>query len=83
MASITIRKLDETTKKKLRVRAAQRGHSMEEEVRHIIKTALKDRSPTGESLFAAIRRHVEPVGGLELEIPVRSKRVRAPLRLRK
>jgi hypothetical protein len=33
MASITIRNLDETLKRKLRVRAAHRNHSMEDEVR--------------------------------------------------
>ena len=33
MASITVRNLDDELKQRLRVRAAQHGHSMEEEVR--------------------------------------------------
>jgi len=36
MASITIRKLDEKTKERLRVRAAQHWRSMEEEARTLL-----------------------------------------------
>ena len=35
MASLTIRNLDETLKRRLRLRAAGHGRSMEEEVREI------------------------------------------------
>ena len=38
MASITIRQLPETTKRKLRIRAAQHGRSMEQEAREILKS---------------------------------------------
>jgi plasmid stability protein len=37
MASITIRNLDEALKRKLRVRAAHRNRSMEDEVRDILR----------------------------------------------
>ena len=40
MAAITIRKLDEATKVRLRVRAAQHGRSMEEEAREILRLSL-------------------------------------------
>jgi plasmid stability protein len=40
MASITIRKLPETTKRDLRIRAAQHGHSMEQEAREILERVL-------------------------------------------
>jgi plasmid stability protein len=40
MSSITIRNLDPAIKERLRVRAAQHGHSMEAEARHIMQTAL-------------------------------------------
>jgi plasmid stability protein len=47
MASLTIRNLDEETKRALRIRAAQRGVSMEEEARRILKAALADaRQPS-------------------------------------
>ena len=39
MPSITIRQLDETTKRRLRLRAARAGRSMEDEVRTILRTA--------------------------------------------
>jgi len=40
MASITIRNLDETVKRKLRLRAAQRNLWMEDEARDILRRAL-------------------------------------------
>ncbi len=40
MSSITVRKLDPALKERLRVRAAERGHSMEAEVRRILREAL-------------------------------------------
>ena len=39
MASITIRQLDEALKKRLRLRAAQSGRSVEDEVRTILREA--------------------------------------------
>jgi len=45
MASITIRQLDEALKKKLRLRAAQSGRSVEDEVRTILREVAEDSSP--------------------------------------
>ena len=42
MASLTIRKLDEALKKRLRLRAAQNGRSMEDEARTILRRAAGD-----------------------------------------
>jgi hypothetical protein len=41
MASITIRNLDDTIKARLRLRAAQHGWSMEQEVREILQQSLQ------------------------------------------
>jgi len=41
MSSITIRNLDPAIKERLRIQAAEHGHSMETEVRHILQTTLK------------------------------------------
>lgn len=71
MASITIRQLPETTKRKLRIRAAKHGRSMEQEAREILKTALKEREEQPKDLAEAIRRRFAPFGGVELEIPPR------------
>ena len=71
MATITIRKLDDRVKARLRVRAAQHGRSMEEEARKILADSVEVQEPrTGKELVEAIRKIVEPVGGFELpELP--------------
>ena len=62
MASLTIRRLDEALKQRLRLRAAQHGRSVEEEIRQILKAAagatartsaapLPHYSPTPKGLF--------------------------------
>ena len=71
MASITIRKLDDDLKQRLRVRAAEHGHSMEQEARDILEAALDGPARTGEELVRRIRARVEPYGGFELELPPR------------
>src|ERR1700746_4101743 len=42
MASLTVRQLDEKLKKLLRMRAARRGRSMEDEVRVILRQAAEE-----------------------------------------
>jgi plasmid stability protein len=71
MASITIRKLEETTKRKLRMRAARHGRSMEQEAREILKSELDRPAEKTEDLGQAIRRRFARLGGVELNIPPR------------
>jgi plasmid stability protein len=73
MATITIRRVDEKVKAKLRVRAASHGRSMEEEARTILRQAVElEPSPAiSENLAEVIRRRFAPFGGVELEIPPR------------
>jgi plasmid stability protein len=78
MASLLIRKLDEALKSRLRIRAAQRGHSMEEEAREILRLALAAESSRPLNLAEAIRRHVTPFGGVDLEIAPREAVRRPP-----
>ena len=66
MASITIRNLDDDLKARLRVRAAERGRSMEEEAREIIRCALSERRRKVRSLAAAIRQRFADLGGVDL-----------------
>jgi plasmid stability protein len=75
MATLTIRNLDEALKRRLRVRAAQHGRSMEEEVREILREVVSERS--GPDLAASIRARVAGIGGVELELPAREP-VREP-----
>ena len=78
MSSITIRKLDPALKERLRIRAAEHGHSMEAEARTILQSALgtrrssMEREATGADLIARIRARFEPLGFVDLELPSRS-----------
>lgn len=70
MGSILIRKLDERLKRKLRLRAAKHGRSMEQEARDILKSALAQETQPPRSLWDAIRARIEPLGGVDLpEVP--------------
>jgi antitoxin FitA len=69
MASITIRKLDDGVKAKLRIRAAQNGHSMEEEVREILVSAVQEKSEPQENLYDAIRRRMAEAGLKGFDLP--------------
>ncbi len=71
MASITVRNLEEGLKRRLRIRAAENGRSMEQEARDILQAALDTEPSTGEDLVRAIRSRFEPLGGVELELPPR------------
>ncbi|MBK8177025.1 MAG: plasmid stabilization protein [Rhodospirillales bacterium] len=70
MATLTIRKLDPEVKNRLRVRAAQQGHSMEEEARRILTHACETER-TAESLVDVARRLFGPDHGVDLELPLR------------
>lgn len=78
MATLTIRKLDETTKSRLRVRAAHHGRSMEEEAREILRSALTASPAAKGNLAEAIRRRFAALGGCELELPRRDAMRTAP-----
>jgi antitoxin FitA len=67
MASITIRNLEEATKRKLKVRAAVNGRSMEQEAREILKDALKSARRKQVNLGEAIHRRFARLGGVDLE----------------
>jgi plasmid stability protein len=70
VASITIRNLDDGIKQRLRVRAAENGRSMEEEVRDILRRVMDD-ADSPRDLAAAIRARVAPAARAELELPAR------------
>ena len=68
MSSLIVRKLDDDTLRRLRVRAAQNGVSMEEEARRIIKQAVSTSERLGD---LAVRLFAPAYGGQELELPER------------
>jgi plasmid stability protein len=71
MGSLTIRNLDDAVKQALRVKAAQNGHSMEEEAREILRRAVTIAPP--KNLAEAIHARFAPLGGLELDLPPRDE----------
>jgi plasmid stability protein len=75
MATITIRNLDDDLKTELRLAAARHGHSMEEEVRTILRRALAAEPQPG--LGSRIRQRFAEQGGVELALPSRKERPRA------
>lgn len=77
MADIMIRDLGDGLKRRLRIRAAEHGRSMEEEAREILRLALSGPTlPT--NLAAAIRSRVAAFGGVDLEIPPREPMRKPP-----
>lgn len=70
MATLTIRKLDRAVKERLRVRAAQRGHSMEEEARRILSESCRPDSRPDNLADIALRLFGDE-SGIELELPKR------------
>jgi antitoxin FitA len=77
MASITIRKLPETTKRRLRIRAAYNGHSMEQEARELLEAELARAEAAFENLEVKRRRRLT-LSGSEPKSSPRRGTVRDP-----
>ena len=78
MATLTIRNIDDETKRLLRRRAAHHERSMEEEVRQILRSALHPR-PTGGKPMGDLLVGLSRPG---LELPdVRDRRPHEPIAL--
>ena len=71
MVSITVNDLDESLERRLRIRAAENGVSVEREVRNILTDALREESPVAADLASSIRARFALFGGVELELPDR------------
>lgn len=65
MASITIRNLDDDLKRRLRVRAAENGRSMEEEVREILRQAV-GMPIAPRDLGQSIHARLAALGGVDV-----------------
>jgi plasmid stability protein len=73
MPSIIIEGMDEDLRRRLQRRAARHGRSVELEARDILRSALvtEENGAVPGNLAEAIRAIVEPLGGMELDIPPR------------
>jgi len=81
MAQVVVRKLDETVKKRLKRRAAKRGHSMEAEIRDILTDAVREETHK-EGLGTLIARRFAGKG-LDFEIPELHGQEARPAKFRK
>jgi antitoxin FitA len=73
VAVIAIRNLDGELERRLAQRAAGHGRSVDAEASEILREALRASEviPVPDNLYAAIRAIVDPLGGIELDIPPR------------
>ena len=71
MATITIRNLNDDVKTRLQLRAAANHRSMEEEVRIILRDAVKDGRTGPRDLAKFTRECFASLGGVELVLPPR------------
>src|SRR5437667_12012373 len=77
MASLTIRRLDDDLKQRLRLRAARNGRSMEDEARIVLGEAA--RGEDGDSgLGTAMRRRPVPRSPVKREQPSRTTTIDQP-----
>lgn len=67
MAAITIRDLDDSVKERLRIQAAEHGHSMEAEARAILEAATAPRR-RARNVAAALIELGERHGGVDLNL---------------
>jgi len=76
IAALSIRNLDETVKRRLLLRAARHGRSMEAEARAILTEAVSEPADSA-GLFTALLDQFGRLGGVELELPERDEAPRA------
>src|SRR5262245_44600642 len=72
MASITIRQLDDDLKRRLRLRAARNGRSMEDEARTILRDAAS-RADDKDEARAPARQPPAPRGRIAADAPARAE----------
>lgn len=72
MATLTIRNFDDEAHRRLRIRAAENGRSMEEEARRILQETIASREDAPAKGFGTrVHELFADLGGVELEIPPR------------
>jgi len=74
MTTLTIRNVDESTRRRLKMMAAAKGHSMEAELREIVAKATIDHvAQPKRNIGRAIHQRFQRHGGVELDLPPRTK----------
>ena len=68
MGNLSVRKLDDETMERLRIRAAEHGISMEEEARRILSQAVAAPGKLGDLAVELLGQ----THGVDLDLPVRA-----------
>ena len=68
MAQFIVRQLEDDVKARLKRRAERQGRSMEEEVRHILRNAVREENKPASSLGSRIAARFKKVG-LTADLP--------------
>jgi plasmid stability protein len=71
VGTLTIRNLEDPLKSRLRLRAAARNRSMEEEARQILRAALQENVAPTEDLGSRIRSRFAALGDIQLALEPR------------
>jgi plasmid stability protein len=77
MAQLVVRQLDDDVKEKLQRRASQHGCSTEEEVREILRNAVRSDGSTGTPLGSRIAARFSRVGLVKPIPELRGQSVRS------
>jgi plasmid stability protein len=78
MAQLVVRNIEDSVKSRLQRRAARRGRSMEEEVRDILRDAVKNEESSAGGLGTKIASRFRKVG-LKTAIPeLRGHKIKLP-----
>ena len=82
MAQFVVRHMEDDVKTRLKRRAARHGRSMEEEIRHILRDAVKDRHQPVAGLGSRIAARFAKVG-LTVDLPELRGQVPRPAKYHK
>ena len=82
MAQLLVRNLDDEVKARLQRRARRHGRSTEEEVREILRNAVRDESEARKPLGSRIRARFAEIG-LDEELPELRGEVARPATFKK
>ena len=78
MSSITVRNLDESIKKGLRLRAASHGWSMEQEVRDILQRTLMAEQAHAGSFAERVNQRFKGLAADQIALPTRQEARQPP-----
>jgi plasmid stability protein len=69
MGQILVRNIDDEVRRRLKLRAGKHGHSMEQEIRDILRDAVKDEEGPQKGLGTRIAERFRGLGLREKDFP--------------